>query len=57
MITNEGILERITKAINNLSNMDCYTKNKAQMSTNAKKVHNTYDLLTDLKKEIEGGNE
>lgn len=56
-MTKEEVKKEIIKALCNLSNVDCNTKDERQKTINAKKVHETYNLLDDLKNKILGGTE
>ncbi len=52
MMTNEEVKKEIIKALCNLANVDCSTKDERQKSKNAKKVHETYNLLDELKNKL-----
>ena len=52
MLTNEEVKKQIIKALCSLANVDCNTRDERQKGINAKKVHETYDLLDDLKNKL-----
>lgn len=51
-MTNEEVKKEIIKALCKLAIVDCSTRDERQKSINAKRVHETYNLLDELNKKL-----